>query len=227
MAERMSNGYFFIFPASGHGVSSHDPGARSMVESFVADPSSEPDSQCLEAMGNPTFYARIFVNPLIGPFLNSVMEGGKRIQVGILGLCVLVFTLTVVFWVIGTAVSLLRRKALSKSRARPKIVIAGRALALLWLVLWLCIVAGLWHTLQTCAPLLLFGLPFWVWGFMWLAYLLCILSVIYLVWGCVIVSKGAGSWWLKTKVLTMGLAAIGATIMFTYLGFFEGAYGLI
>ncbi len=54
-AETLSNGYFFEFPATGHGVIATSECALGIAQAFLKDPSSKPDSACIAEMKGPVF----------------------------------------------------------------------------------------------------------------------------------------------------------------------------
>lgn len=51
----LSQAYYYEFPGTGHGVSLSGDCAQSVMESFWADPTSEPASACLAEVGSPNF----------------------------------------------------------------------------------------------------------------------------------------------------------------------------
>jgi hypothetical protein len=53
--QSLSNAYYYEFTGTGHGVSLSGDCAQSVVESFWADPASEPATACLADIGSPTF----------------------------------------------------------------------------------------------------------------------------------------------------------------------------
>ncbi|MCL4265220.1 MAG: alpha/beta hydrolase [Anaerolineae bacterium] len=51
----LGNAYYYEFPGTGHGVSLSGECGVSVVESFLADPTAEPDTTCVAALGGPAF----------------------------------------------------------------------------------------------------------------------------------------------------------------------------
>lgn len=51
----LSQAYFYEFPGTGHGVSLSGDCGVSVMESFLADPATEPNTSCLAAMAGPAF----------------------------------------------------------------------------------------------------------------------------------------------------------------------------
>jgi pimeloyl-ACP methyl ester carboxylesterase len=53
-AENLSHSYYFVFPWASHGLiyggSSAASCARSMMNAFIADPTTAPDSACLDTL---------------------------------------------------------------------------------------------------------------------------------------------------------------------------------
>ena len=55
VAEQLSNSSYYEFPGTGHGVSISGECAVEVVQSFLADPSAEPDTTCLAEVTGPEF----------------------------------------------------------------------------------------------------------------------------------------------------------------------------
>lgn len=54
-AQSLSNGYYFEYPAVGHGVIDGGPCPEVMIAAFLNQPQSAPDSACIAAMTGPAF----------------------------------------------------------------------------------------------------------------------------------------------------------------------------
>ncbi len=57
VAEALSNSYFFEFPGVGHSVNLASECARSISQAFLNDPTTAPDSACLDEMAGPDLRA--------------------------------------------------------------------------------------------------------------------------------------------------------------------------
>lgn len=55
VAANLDNAFYYEFPGTGHGVSISGECGVALVESFLADPTSEPDASCLAEVGAPAF----------------------------------------------------------------------------------------------------------------------------------------------------------------------------
>ncbi len=51
----LSNAYYYEFAGTGHGVTVSGECGATVMESFLADPTSEPDTTCLATVGSPDF----------------------------------------------------------------------------------------------------------------------------------------------------------------------------
>lgn len=54
VAQRLENGYLFVYPGAGHGVST-DECARNMMLAFLEDPAAAPDDACIAGIAVPPF----------------------------------------------------------------------------------------------------------------------------------------------------------------------------
>jgi pimeloyl-ACP methyl ester carboxylesterase len=54
-AETLSNHFFYEFPGQGHGIMRSDRCGLEIGLQFLADPRSEPDASCMDALGAPDF----------------------------------------------------------------------------------------------------------------------------------------------------------------------------
>ena len=73
-AETLPNSYFFEFPGLGHGVSNAHECPLAITLEFLSDPSTAPDSACIDDMGPPQFFTpgRLSVNLI--PFENRSLS---------------------------------------------------------------------------------------------------------------------------------------------------------
>jgi hypothetical protein len=55
VAQGFSNNYYFEFPGIGHGASLSGECPLALTQSFITDPTTEPNAVCLTAMGGPNF----------------------------------------------------------------------------------------------------------------------------------------------------------------------------
>jgi hypothetical protein len=88
----LSQATFYEFPGTGHGVSVSGDCALELVESFLADPSSEPDASCLAELGTLAFDVPggseetitlvPFENNIFG-FTGVVPEGWEEVTFGV------------------------------------------------------------------------------------------------------------------------------------------------
>jgi pimeloyl-ACP methyl ester carboxylesterase len=56
-AETLSSSYYYEFPNLGHGVMRADPCAFAIGMAFIDDPTTEPDTSCMDLLGVPDFAA--------------------------------------------------------------------------------------------------------------------------------------------------------------------------
>jgi pimeloyl-ACP methyl ester carboxylesterase len=54
-AQTLKHGYFFLFPATGHGVISTNLCPNSIMIAFLQHPAEKPDSSCIKSMQEPAF----------------------------------------------------------------------------------------------------------------------------------------------------------------------------
>jgi hypothetical protein len=54
-ARTLSRSFFFLFPATGHGVVGRNFCATSMFHTFVERPKEKPDTTCMSGVGEPLF----------------------------------------------------------------------------------------------------------------------------------------------------------------------------
>lgn len=94
VAASLENATFYEFPGTGHGVSVSNECGRELVESFLADPQSEPDASCLATVAAPLFTVPGGSGEAITlvPFENStfgiagvVPEGWQELSPGVYG----------------------------------------------------------------------------------------------------------------------------------------------
>ena len=52
-ASYLANSFYFLFPGGGHGVIDLNPCSQGIMQSFLDDPTREPDGSCISAMGEP------------------------------------------------------------------------------------------------------------------------------------------------------------------------------
>jgi pimeloyl-ACP methyl ester carboxylesterase/predicted small lipoprotein YifL len=73
-AETLENGYFFEYPAVGHGASVVPGCPREMMIAFLIDPSTAPDDSCISEMGSPQFVVPAEAGEIeLEPFTNEAM----------------------------------------------------------------------------------------------------------------------------------------------------------
>jgi pimeloyl-ACP methyl ester carboxylesterase len=59
-AETLSSSFYYEFPNVGHGVMRSDRCALDIGLQFVEDPTTEPDTSCMELLGIPDFFAFVY-----------------------------------------------------------------------------------------------------------------------------------------------------------------------
>lgn len=52
-ASHLPNSFFFVFPGGGHGVIDMNECSSGIMQSFLDDPTSEPDASCIDDIGEP------------------------------------------------------------------------------------------------------------------------------------------------------------------------------
>ena len=57
-AETLSSSYYFEFPGYAHGIVDSGECGNSIIAAFLADPLTEPDGSCIDALEGPVFIIR-------------------------------------------------------------------------------------------------------------------------------------------------------------------------
>ena len=91
IAANLSNSFFYTFPAAGHGAGFADECARTVVQTFLTDPHSSPDADCLTERESPAFQVPL-TDITLQPFSNDLFgisgllpEGWPEIGPGVYG----------------------------------------------------------------------------------------------------------------------------------------------
>ena len=114
-AANLAHGYFYEFPAAGHGVAGESECARSIQHAFLNDPQNEPDASCIADEPGPEFvlpqdvaivpgfYHTIYDidlgNPRGRPWLEAIVVGVLILFIGELVFLLVALGALVIWWI--------------------------------------------------------------------------------------------------------------------------------
>lgn len=181
----LSRAHYAYFPTIGHGVSRSGPCPQAVVESFIDNPDSAPDTACIAAMGPIDFITDIHRNSHVAGLGIALFQDNRPAVLIPLLLCVLLLISALPVGVWSLVMHLRDRQ--SSTPARPaastpaRAARGARALMVLGALLALCFVAGLLYFMAVTAGqntyLLLFGLVGSAGALFVLPYVLCVMAL--------------------------------------------------
>jgi pimeloyl-ACP methyl ester carboxylesterase len=160
-AEHLPAHYLYTFPGMGHGVvwaNWYDDCAADIAQQFLRDPTTEPDSSCIEEMPATRFVTGEDIHPTsaVYRFGSDVLQDRDPVPIAILGLSLLVFIATLIYGAVYGLVWLGRRRGDAPGGAMLAAVTSSG--------LNLAYVGGMAIVLMNTDSLILgFGLPSGVW----------------------------------------------------------------
>jgi pimeloyl-ACP methyl ester carboxylesterase len=101
-AETLSNSYVYVFPGIGHGPINHSECAKSITQAFLDDPTTEPDASCLAEVQAPDFVVPedMYLTPAVYRLNVDIYVAPNVLRLALLGLCLLLFAVELVSFVI-------------------------------------------------------------------------------------------------------------------------------
>ncbi|MEM7344153.1 MAG: alpha/beta hydrolase, partial [Chloroflexota bacterium] len=222
-AETLPNSYNYVYPTGSHGVAFNNPCIDRIIQDFLADPTREPTSTCLNIVNTPNFAPPdAFSLPLLGQ-INQLAQGAF-IEMGIAGLFILTVLSAYFLWPLSWFISLFRTQARPTRTTNQRLINwSSRGLILMFGAVAALFVAGVTSVIiyilaSDTGLAILSAVPSWTTPLFLLPcvlglLLLCIVGVTPLVW------RSSG-WTLLGKLYytVLALSALGYIIVLGWGG---------
>jgi pimeloyl-ACP methyl ester carboxylesterase len=223
-AESLTTAYNIIDPVGSHGVAFSDACMNAIIQDFLNDPGTSPDTACLDS---PERWEELVpvdavTLPVLAPL--AQLDEDFLLQVGFAGVLLMIVLSAYVIWPLAWLIDRIRRVEREMSQQQKRLRTISRGLVLVFGFLAMIFVVAM----MSFVTLTLFSLPtflsvYSVPGsarpFLYIPYILLLLVAFMLVITLVLWRNHVGSTWERLYYLFLGLCAAGYIGLLGYHGF--------
>ncbi len=223
-AESLTNAFNVIDPVGSHGVAFSDDCINAVIQDFLNDPGTAPDTTCLSSPERVEELVPVdaVTVPMLAPL--AQLDEGFLLQVSLAGFLLLVVLSAFFIWPLVWLIDRIRHVDRDLSHQEKRLRVIGRGLVLLFGFLGMVFVVGIISYIAITlfyqmTYLSVYALPGGARPFLFIPYLLLLLVIAMLFITLALWRRHIGTFWERSYYAILVLCAAGYISILGYHGF--------